>query len=253
MAVIKKAEECPPKGAPAYMTTYGDLMTLLLTFFVLLLSFSSMREAKFRRAIGSLKGALGVLPNEQSIVEPQIIPIPQMTNLQESEISETIVEMQEASADMDISEAIKLETVEDGILITLSDTVLFDQGRARLKDQMFPFLTSVANFTKGWPNQIIVYGHTDTDVVSNFNQFFRDNRELSFFRANEVVRYFALQGVPEETMTPVPMGEYKPVETNDTERGKAQNRRVEILIKYDRESGLPDAAKAYLNRLNINY
>ncbi|MCH8285165.1 flagellar motor protein MotB [candidate division KSB1 bacterium] len=249
----RKAEECPPKGAPAYMTTYGDLMTLLLTFFVLLLSFSSMREAKFRRAIGSLKGALGVLPNEQSTVEPQIIPIPQMTNLQESEISESIVEMQEASAEMDISEAINLEIVEEGILITISDTVTFLSGSEQLQDRILPFLTSVADMTKGWPNEIIVYGHTDTDAVSTSNLLFRDNRELSFFRANEVVRYLALQGVPLDTMTPVPMGEYHPVDTNDTERGKARNRRVELLIKYDRDSGIPGNVKAYLDRLNINY
>ena len=83
----EKKVVCPPKGSPAYMTTYGDMMTLLLTFFVLLLSFSSMQEAKFRRAIGSLKGALGVLPHEQSIIIPQYVPVPSLTNLQESEIN----------------------------------------------------------------------------------------------------------------------------------------------------------------------
>ena len=91
----KKSEDKPPAGAPAYMTTYGDMMTLLLTFFVLLLSFSSMRDAKFRRAMGSLKGALGVLPFEQSVLKPEIVPIPQLTNLQESEIEESITKLED--------------------------------------------------------------------------------------------------------------------------------------------------------------
>lgn len=249
----KKQEECPPKGSPAYMTTYGDLMTLLLTFFVLLLSFSSMREAKFRRAIGSLKGALGVLPNEQTIVEPQIVPIPQLTNLQESEIAESIVELEEASAELDISESIKLEIEEEGIKITISDTVLFDVGSARLKDDILPFLTAIANLVTGWPNFIEIYGHTDTDAVSTDNLLFRDNRELSFHRANEVARYLALRNVPASRMTPIPMGEYYPIASNDTESGKAQNRRVELFIKYDKETGIPTNVKAYLDRLKINY
>lgn len=249
----EKKEECPPKGSPAYMTTYGDMMTLLLTFFVLLLSFSSMREAKFRRAIGSLKGALGVLPHEQSVVVPQIVPIPQLTNLQESEIAESITELQEATAEMDISAAVQLETVEEGILITISDSVLFDSGRAKLKDPILPLLSAIANLATGWPNRIIVFGHTDTDALSP-NLEFRDNWELSFGRSMEVLRYFAIKGIDEDRMVPVPMGEYRPIDSNETARGKAKNRRVEILIQYEQETTeLPGNVRTYLDKLNIKY
>ncbi len=249
----KKEKECPPVGAPAYMMTYGDMMTLLLTFFVLLLSFSSMREAKFRRAIGSLKGALGVLPHEQSVMVPQNIPVPQLSNLQESEISESIVELQEATSEMDVAEAVKLETTEEGILITISDSVLFDQGRARLKDPILLLLASVANIARGWPNKIIIYGHTDSDPI-RANVEFRDNWELSFGRSYEVLRFFAIQGIAEENMVPIPMGEYRPIESNETDQGKAKNRRVEILIRYERGAGdIPQNVRSYLDELNISY
>ena len=248
----KKQEVCPPKGAPAYMMTYGDLMTLLLTLFVLLLSFSSMREAKFRRAIGSLKRALGVLPHEQAVIVPENVPIPQLSNLQESEISESIVEMQEATSEMDVAEAVKLETTKEGILITISDSVLFDQGRARLKDPILPLLASIANIARGWPNKIVIFGHTDSDPI-RANADFRDNWELSFGRSMEVLRFFALQGLEEEHIIPIPMSEYKPIDSNDTVQGKSKNRRVEILIRYDRDSDLPQNVWSYLNDLNINY
>ena len=246
----EKKEECPPKGAPSYMATYGDLMTLLLTFFVLVLSFSSMRQAKFQRAIGSLQGALGVMPEKQSIVQPQMIPIPQLTNLQESEISESLVEMEDATTELDFVEAVKLETVEAGILITISDSVLFDSGRARLKDPVLPLLVAIAGLATGWPNSIIIWGHTDDDPIST-NLEFRDNRELSFYRANEVLRFFALQGIDDKKMVPIPMSEYHPIGTNETDRGKAKNRRVEILIQYEHDTELPGNVRAYLEKMKL--
>ncbi len=245
----KKAEECPPKGAPAYMTTYGDMMTLLLTFFVLLLSFSSMQEAKFRRAIGSLQGALGVLPYEQSVVVPQEIPIPQLSNLQEAEIQESIVELQEASAEMDVSEAIKLEKSEEGIMITLTDSVLFDSGSERLKAEIMPILLAIANISKGWPNTMMISGFTDSDQIHTPQ--FRSNWELSSARAMEVLHYFAdFAGVEENRMVPIPMGENLPIASNATEAGKAKNRRIEIFIQYDRESvDLPGKVRNYLDKV----
>ena len=139
--MAKKQEECPPKGAPAWMTTYGDMVTLLLTFFVLLLSFSSMREAKFRRAMGSLKGALGVLPFEQSVLKPEIVPIPQLTNLQESEIAESIVKMEDILSDQQLTENVRLQVTDKGMTITLESEVMFEAGSSELKPVAYPVLT----------------------------------------------------------------------------------------------------------------
>jgi len=236
MAKAKK-EECPPPGSPAYMTTYGDMMTLLLTFFVLLLSFSSMRDAKFRRAMGSLKGALGVLPYEQSVIVPQYVPIPQLSNLQESEIQESIVELQEASAEMEVSEAINLEFDEEGIHITLSDSVVFDTGEALIKPGIVPVLRTIVSLSQGWPNTILIEGHTDN--VPIFTPQYPSNWYLSFYRAAAILNFFVENGLDEKKIVPIGRGEFVSVETNDTERGRARNRRVEIYIQYDKSRGLP--------------
>jgi len=219
------------------MTTYGDMMTLLLTFFVLLLSFSSIQEAAFRRMVGSLKGALGVLPYEQSVVAPEYIPIPQLTNLQEAEIQESLVELQEASNELDISESVKLEKTEEGIHITLSDSLLFDSGRARIKPAIVPVLLAIVNLAQGWPNTILVEGHTDN--VPIHNEQYASNLYLSAARAIAMVEFFAANGIEEEKMVQIGRGEYEPIDTNETERGRARNRRVEIYIQYDIFSGGP--------------
>lgn len=124
---------------------------------------------------------------------------------------------------MDVAVPVKLETTEEGILITISDSVLFDQGRARLKDPILPLFASIADIARGWPNKIVTFGHTDSDPIRE-NADFRDNWELSFGRSMEVLRFFALQGLEEE-----------------------------ILIRYDRDSDLPQNVWSYLNDLNINY
>jgi len=233
MAKKKKKEECPPAGSPGYMTTYGDMMTLLLTFFVLLLSFSSMREAKFRRAMGSLKGALGVLPFEESVIVKEEVPIPKLTNLQEEEISKSLNEaVEEMSAD--VYESINLELTEEGISINISDSLMFTRGMATLRPEIFHILYTVAELAKGWPNKIRIIGHTDNTPISN--EEFKSNWELSTARALSVLHYFIdYCDVDPSKLYAVGKGQYDPLAPNDTPEGRAKNRRVEILIEYDKE------------------
>jgi len=246
----KKCPDCPPKGAPAFMTTYGDLMTLLLTFFVLLLSMSDSNEAKFKVAMGSLQGALGILPHEQSVFVPMEVPIPQLTNLQESEIQETLQEMQDKSEDLDISDMVKMEITEQGIHITLSDSFLFNPGQARLKQDILPILISIADLARGWPNKMLIMGHTDSDEINTLQ--FRSNWELSTARSLEVLHFMANQGnLEERDLIPMGLSEYYPLDSNDTPTGKAKNRRVEIIIQYVRENAsVPANVKSFIEKFN---
>jgi chemotaxis protein MotB len=245
----KKCPDAPPPGAPLYMTTYGDMVTNVMTFFVLLLSFSSVsQEAKLGKTIASFKGALGVLPYEQTVISPEIVPIPALSNLQEAEIAQSLVEYQEAATEQQVSGIIKLEKTEEGIKITIPDTIIFDSGRARLKDPVLPVLSAIAKLAQGWPNSVIIEGHTDTDPLAPTAEF-RDNFELSSARALEVLRYFSYHGIDSKNMIPVGRGEYEPIDTNDTPQGKARNRRVEIYIQYRKETELPSKIKEYLDIL----
>lgn len=228
----KKKEEKPPKGSPAYMTTYGDMMTLLLTFFVLLLSFSSMREAKFRRAMGSLKGALGVLPHEQSVIKPERVPIPQLTNLQESEIEESIVKLEDILSDQQLREAVRLQISDRGMTITIDDPVMFESGDAGLRPKAYPILTRIASLARGWPNTIRIEGHTDNDPIRT--EKFPSNWELSTARALSVLHFFQDDaGFDPIDLVAIGRGEFDPIALNDTPENKTKNRRIEIHIEYD--------------------
>ena len=230
----KKPEEERPRGAPAFMTTYGDMMTLLLTFFVLLLSFSSIREAKFRRAIGSLKGALGVMPFEQSVIKPERVPIPQLTNLQESEIAESIVKLEDILSDQELTEAVRLQITDRGMTITIDDPVMFESGKAELKPKAYPILTRVASLARGWPNTIRIEGHTDSDPIHTVK--FPSNWELSSARALNVLHFLQEDtGFDPRNLIAIGMGEFHPVAANDTPENKAKNRRIEIHIDYNPE------------------
>ncbi len=230
----KKIEEERRRGAPAYMTTYGDMMTLLLTFFVLLLSFSSLRDAKFRRAMGSLKGALGVLPFEQSVIRPERVPIPQLTNLQESEIEESIAKLEDMLSDQQLREAVRLQISDRGMTITIDDPVMFESGNAGLRPKAYPILTRVASLARGWPNTIRIEGHTDSDPIRT--EKFPSNWELSTARALSILHFFQDDaGFNPRNLVAIGRGEFDPVAFNDTPENKAKNRRIEINIEYNPE------------------
>ncbi len=240
MAKDKKCPECPPEGAPAWMATYGDLMTLLLTFFVLLLSFSSMQEAEFYRAIGALQGALGVLSDEQSAIVSLNIPMPQMTNLKESEVMEALAELQEITTDMELSESIKLDVMKTGMRITITDSLAFPSGSSHLKLTIFPLLLEIASLVRDWPNTIRVIGHTDNRPIDT--EEFPDNWALSTARATSVVRYFAdVEGgqLDPSRLMSIGKAEGDPKFSNETAAGRSKNRRVEIYIDFEPERAIP--------------
>jgi len=230
----KKPEEERPRGSPAYMLTYGDMMTLLLTFFVLLMSFSSIRDAKFQRAMGSLKGAFGILPHDQFVIRPERVPIPRLTNLQESEIEESIVRLEDMLSDQQLREAVRLQISDRGMTITIEDPVMFESGSAELKPKAYPILTRVVSLARGWPNTIRIEGHTDSDPIHT--ERFPSNWELSTERALSVLHFFQDDaGFDPRDLVAIGRGEFDPIASNDTPENKAKNRRIEIHIEYNPE------------------
>jgi chemotaxis protein MotB len=217
-------------GAPAWMTTYGDMMTLLLCFFVLLVSFSSIEKSGFQKAIGSLKGALGVLPKNQSVMFQWDPIIPQLTDYQQKRISKIISELRNMVQNQGLKDNMSMQQTEDGILIRIDSPVLFDLGSADLKKNSYPVLHKVKELAMDWPNSIRIEGHTD-DLKINTSQF-PSNWELSTARALSVLRYFLTEGdIEPQKLKAVGYGEYHPLMSNQTAEGRAKNRRVEIYFE----------------------
>lgn len=227
-----ECEEC----LPAWLAAFGDLMSLLLCFFVLLLSMSSMDAKKVSEAIGSLSGAMSVLEGGTK-TEISKQRIQESTPIEsQDETSEVVNRVQQAAGDanemMEQSQgpAISVEEAQDGFVIELPAALLFKPGSATIENQdALLFLKRIALIIEELPNemQVSVQGHTDEGNPSRSSPF-KDNWELSTARAISVLHELLLDGVEANRISATGYAEYKPVATNATESGREKNRRVEL-------------------------
>ncbi len=235
MGKQKKCPECPKVGAPEYMLTYGDMMTLLVTFFVLLISFSSVEQNKFSMATTSLKGALGVLQSSKG----QVLPMTKMPLFSvgrgkaERQVEELMKQMKEMSSKSGETDQLKITQNKDSIHFNLAAPMLFNTGSAELKESALPILKLIANVLKLFPFEIRVEGHTDNIPINKPE--FPSNWELSFSRALAVTRQLVDFGVNNSRFQVIGYGENRPVADNSTEEGRVLNRRVEIFINLKGE------------------
>ncbi len=250
MAKKKKCPECPPEGAPSYMLTYGDMMTLLVTFFVLLISYSSMNEVKFKKAMTSLKGALGVLKADQGarvISDP--VPMyefrPNDFNFKVEQLIKQIEEITEKSG---THEMIRVERSKDQIRFSISNPMLYNSGSSDLKTQSDEVLEQIAKVLAMVPFDVRVEGHTDNIPIHTAK--YPSNWELSNARALAVVKKFIQLGINPSRFQAIGFAEFRPVATNNTSAGRSQNRRVEIFVNLKQETtdssidlNLPDFLK----------
>ncbi|RKY65863.1 MAG: flagellar motor protein MotB [Candidatus Latescibacterota bacterium] len=218
------------QGSPAWMTTYSDLMTLLLVFFVMLVTFSSIELSKFRKAMGSLKGALGVLKAEKMMIKIGEVPPPRTSTEETMYLKKSTIDLKRYIALEGLKEVVQLEESSRGLTITISNPVLFDLGKANLKPEVRPLLDKIGEMIKRSRVAVRVEGHTDNLPIRTSQ--FPSNWELSTTRAVNVLKYFIENcGVEPARLSAVGYGEYHPRVPNDTEAHRAQNRRVTIRIE----------------------
>lgn len=134
-----------------------------------------------------------------------------------------------------------LEIEERGLVITLADNILFNSGKAKIKEEAYPILDKISNVikTKAPDKNIGVEGHTDNVPIKYSG--WKSNRELSTARANNVYHYLVdVGGLSPDRLTTIGYGQYRPIASNDTEEGRAKNRRVEIVIlpEFSRKTGI---------------
>lgn len=234
MANRKRKEEEKSEGAPAWMVTYGDMMTLLLTFFVLLLSFSSLQEIKFKHAMGSLKRALGAMPKQSSFARNFATKRLSAGEFEDEELMEETRKLKAEIAMMNLDKQVKVTMTDKGAHIVIADPLLFDLGKAEIRGEVYPLLDVVARLIKNTSNtEVLVEGHTDNWPISN--EKFPSNWELSTARALAVVKHFAFRNyINPARLAGVGYGEYRPVKPNNSVENRAKNRRVEIYINKKR-------------------
>lgn len=214
--------------APGWMVTYGDIMTLLLTFFVLLISYSTVQEESFKQALASFQEAVGMLPYQRTLIQFEKIPAVRTTPpISPREITRR---MRNAIYAAGLKEQMKVARDKEGVRIIIKSPILFDSGKADLGTGALSVLDELITILRESPNVVVVEGHTDNVPIST--ERFPSNWELSTARAISVGRYlFEKGGFDPGRFTVAGYGEYHPVEPNDAPEGRQENRRVEILLK----------------------
>ncbi|MBF8983088.1 OmpA family protein [Lutibacter sp. B2] len=235
----KKKQEESKAGAPEWMTTFSDLMTLLLCFFVLLFAFSTIDQKKFSAVMQSFQGSLGVLKAGRTIEPTEYInealkdddianEIKEIENFKK--LKEQVEDYLEAN---DINEQILVDIDEKGLLLRFKENVIFDSGHAILKLQAKDTLKFLADLLKQEEflgKHVRVEGHTDADPIISSKKF-PTNWELSVSRASNVVRFLIEEaGIEPKRLSASGYSEYYPVAPNDTYQNKSKNRRVDIVI-----------------------
>ncbi len=238
--------DSPPidKGAPKWMVTFGDLMSLLLCFFVLLLSFSEMDRQKYKLVAGSLAQAFGIQRKERVQDTPKGASMVALNFDQEivpRYLREEYIAMQAMEAlGEELKKALegKLEGLEDKVeievqgnqtIIRLQGGATFDSGRAKIKTQMVPGLEEIGRRLRDTEGDIIIAGHTDN--VPIIGGRFESNLKLSTGRAAEVAEFMiGAVGIAPERISTMGFGEYRPAYPNDSAKGRERNRRVEIIL-----------------------
>jgi chemotaxis protein MotB len=232
--------------ANSWMVTFGDLVMLLLTFFVLLLTMSSMDNKKLEDLFTHFREATGVLEfsgykelsnlatfvkhynNSDSMIMIDHNRLLQMV-LPSSELKKNIEKVV-----ADIDKKINIAEDEKGIILSFQDNLLFDEGKVNLKKEIFPILDTIAYAIEDCFNDILIMGHTDDRPIKN--ALYQSNWELSVYRGLSVLEYFIeSKGLSSSRFMVGGCGSSRPLYPNDTEKHRAINRRVEIIFRNIQE------------------
>ena len=222
-------------GAPKWVVTFGDMMSLLLCFFVLLLSFSTTDIVKYREMQGSMKEAFGVAQTdpEFSIPAGDIIIAPYIT------LPKTFAALVTVRAKaMNLAKSsskLEMESGADWVRLKVDGDALFASGGFEIKPEAAAVLEDIGELINDFDGVVFVEGHTDGDppTTTRFEAgSYLGNYELGALRSIAVLGYFVgTRSVDKNKLIPVTFGETKPRETNEYEEGKRQNRRVEFEFR----------------------
>jgi len=218
-------------GAPGWMVTFGDLMSLLLTFFVLLLSFAEMDVQKFKEMSGQVSEAFGVQRDFP------VKDIPKGIDMIRIDFNPKFTEdklMEKIKSAIKTVEKGKLEILKDmrGIVLKISDKNFFDIGKGKLRPNAWPTLDTISMVAKSVKNDIRIESHTDDIEYKKYRKYrFKDSWDLSANRVLEVARYFESMGdIETRRLLPVSMGDSVPLYKNDSIKHRKLNRRLEIIF-----------------------
>ncbi|WP_284139855.1 MULTISPECIES: flagellar motor protein MotS [unclassified Virgibacillus] len=239
-------------GAPKWMVTYSDMVTLILVFFILLFSMSQIDVVKFEAVSESFRNRMifDFNPSPVPMENPTQSPSQQESGKQSNEFDtpdegkkdqteeeknkedslNTLMSDVEAYLDENgLHNVITANRTDRGVVLVLQESVLFDSGEADILASGKPFLNKVGSLLEKIPNHVKVEGHTDNRPISNYR--YPSNWELSGARASSVVRFLIKENQFDQSrFSTVGYADTRPIAPNDSPANWSKNRRVEIII-----------------------
>lgn len=226
----------------SWIVTYSDLITLMLTFFVLLYSISTVEVNKFRQILQSIQLGFG---KEVVVIEDPNNFVGQGHEFEKIDADENVInpaiieENRKKKILMEIQDIIHRHRLHDNVVVSLEnskvivrikDRLVFNSGSTEIQQAADPVLVEIADIFKSYPDYTIdIAGHSDNVPIST--PVFPSNWELSSYRATTVLRFFIDLGVDPFRMTATGYADLLPIAPNNSPENRAQNRRVEFILE----------------------
>jgi len=225
------------RGSPEYMLTYGDMTTLLLCFFVFLITMSTIDVQKFKIMMSAFQGGVGFLDYGRTISDAPLLDMGM--NIEELSERQPTFKSQAEQTEEAMSNAMqqgmaRIREDERGLIIDVHEAAIFPGGTAEFLPGSSEVLNKVAYVLREVvPDRSVrIEGHTDGSPIETDE--FPSNWELSMRRSVAVLRHLEEeQNINTDRLSAVGYGSTRPVATNETEEGRRQNRRIEIVILRD--------------------
>jgi len=233
MARRKKPEPEILPDTESWMGTFADLVSLMLTFFILLVSMSTLDQTGLSDISSYFRKAVSVLnagsKTEMELIQPfklQRIVSPRELMLAMRQNSRVVLK------NSTLEHKVNAVILNDRLILRMRDAVLFDHGRARLKPEHIRALKRLAHMLAASPGLIRIEGHTDTAPLPADSPW-PDPWSLSLARAASVLHVLEDAGVNPARLSIAGYGPSRPVSTEATPFGRARNRRVDIVLYED--------------------
>lgn len=235
------------RGAPAWLLTYGDMTTLLLTFFILMFTTAEIEGRELQLILSAFKGSLGMFKGGMTLSEGVLAELgQQVESLPAKEKGSQLAKAIEKAVSIFQPEVksrkVKITEDQRGIVISLIADAFYESGSPELTQEGLTVIDKLGQFLSSGEfeeNDIRVEGHTDNTPVSPDSAFYfkyPTNWELSSARAVKIIRILNEEhNIRGNNLEAIGYGEYQPVESNDIEEGRAYNRRIEIVIMRKKE------------------
>lgn len=221
-------------GTPSlnsWTSVYAGFFLMLLCFFIMLCSYSVTDSSKVFRVVKSFSKTPSIFSQGQSF-ESSEVPLQVSTEMAsiDTELVDIYADIMEITKTLGMETDIKLSVSEKGVILQLSDRIMFSSGKSDILPEAKSLIEKVVKIIASYPTyHIRIEGHTDNTPI--FTSRFLSNWELSTSRAVNVVRYILDLGrITSDRLSAAGFGEYKPIFPNDTQENKSRNRRVEIFF-----------------------